>query len=212
MVNLPKIIGISGNATVGKDLFYKLLSRRLIDTQVKRFAFADALKEEVAPMILSEYGFNINKCSKEQKELIRPFLVNYGKKKRDETNGRYWIDILDNQVKHFHGQNQEAVACITDCRYDVYEDDEVSWIKEENDGILVHIQKFTLVSGKQIFIPPANNDEAENEPKLIKKANYKIIWPDLLGNEDYINLNNNYHILVKGLNDYIEEFVKWLKR
>jgi len=213
MAQLPKIIGLSGNSTCGKDLFFKLLSLRMTDTSLTRFALADELKYETDPIIKAKYGFSIFNCTPEQKEKVRPFLVSYGNKKRKETNGKYWIDILDDKIKKFQGNNPDSIPCVCDIRYSVYEDDEADWIKEECGGILVHIQKYKIIDGQRIFTNPINNHEAKNEPILIKKANYKIIWEDVLGeNASCNNSNENFQILVKRLNDHIEEFIKWLNR
>ena len=213
MATLPKVIGISGNATVGKDLFFKLLSLRMTDKILTRFALADELKLEADPFILSKYGFSIFNCTSQQKEKVRPFLVSYGNKKRRETNGRHWIDILDDKIKKFQANNPDAISCVCDIRDNVYENDEADWIKDECGGILVHIKKYKFVNGERVFTEPINVHEAKNEPALIKKANYRIMWEDVLGEDSsYNNSNENFQILVKRLNDHIEEFIKWLNR
>jgi len=185
----------------------------MTDSSLSRFALADAIKSELDPVIKKKYGFSILNCTPEQKEKVRPLLVSHGNKKREETEGRHWIDILDYKIKHFRGIHPEAIPCVCDIRYDFYESDEVNWVKEECDGILVHIQKYKYANGIRVLSPPANKHEAENEPKLIKKANYKVLWENVLGEgSNYNDSSENLQILSKKLNEHIEEFLKWLNR
>jgi hypothetical protein len=62
-----------------------------------------------------------------------------------------------------------------------------------------------MIDGKQVFRQPPNADEAENDPKLIAKANYRVIWPRLLK-------DNDKNVDFDSLNIYVEEFVKYLHR
>ena len=80
-------------------------------------------------------------------------------------------------------KNKNNLVVITDIRYDEYLNDEVSWLKEEVGGFLVHIEKF-FNDGKDIrFVQPINEDESINNPKLRKKADFVLTWPNDL-NED----------------------------
>ena len=55
------MIGISGIAASGKDLFCRLLLKEI---KGQRIALADQLKEEVKPYIISKYGISdfLNSC------------------------------------------------------------------------------------------------------------------------------------------------------
>ena len=66
------VIGLSGVAGVGKDLFFQLLSKKI---NVRRFALADALKREASIWTYKQYGIDALNCSREEKEVIRRFLV-----------------------------------------------------------------------------------------------------------------------------------------
>ena len=210
MIKYPLAIGVSGNFQVGKDLFYHLLKRKI--PNLARYALADILKQESDLEIQKSFKFSIFNCTPAQKEIARPFLVSYGKQKRQETNGRYWISLLNAQIKLARQDNPDIIPCICDCRYDIYENDEVSWIKDELGGILVNVQKYKIVEGKQVFSLPANSDEAENEPNLIKKANYRIIWPNILENSSYVNNPENLEILERELSPWVDEFLKWVRK
>jgi len=197
-------IGVTGLAGSGKDLFIKLLSDRLPNT--KRFALADQLKSILDPEIQANYGFSIFNCTPAQKEIARPFLVGWAREKRIEMKGRYFIELLDPKIKEYKSFYPNSIICISDVRYDDYEKDEAYWVKEENKGILVHIQKYKYVDKKQTFFSPPNEEEARNDPKMLKKANYRIIWPDMSYNS-IEDLDKS-----KILYEYIDEFLKWYNR
>ncbi len=171
---------VSGAARNGKNLFSTLLKERLAlkfpHLTYDEFALADKLKLELRPVVQDLWGIDIFNCIPEEKELIRPLMVIHGKMKRIRTQGRHWINQLVPKLE----ASTANVNTIVDCRYDVYENDEVSWAQKELKGILVHISLFNTVKtpGGSISVPqkPANEDEAENNPKLQAKANYRISW------------------------------------
>jgi hypothetical protein len=199
---MGKIIGISGVAGAGKDLFFSIINNKI---SCKRFALADSLKEESRPHILSLYGIDILNCSREQKNIVRPFLVGAGLTRRKMTNGRYWIEKLEPKIKEFiynyycKDANQEPVyPCVTDIRYSEYENDEVGWLKDEMGGVLVHISRFTKQNGRKVFISPANEEERKQDPKLKAKADYMLEWETQTGSKEQITKT-----LSRGLNDFV---------
>ena len=58
------MIGISGIAASGKDLFCRLLLKEI---KGHRIALADQLKEEINPYIISKFGIDVLNCSTESK-------------------------------------------------------------------------------------------------------------------------------------------------
>jgi len=86
------VIGISGVAGAGKDLFFNLLSNEI---RARRFALADSLKYDVRDWCIRRYGIDPLECSREDKEKIREFLVFHGTFMRKRTQGRFWLDKLD---------------------------------------------------------------------------------------------------------------------
>lgn len=207
---MKRIIGISGVASSGKDTFVELLEKNL--PNVKRFALADNLKKEVWQFIHSSYGVDIFTCSREIKDLLRPILVTHGKFKRISSQGRFWTEALQGDIKNYLNLNPSNIAVISDIRYNLYPKDEVYWLKNEMDGVLVHISRwyddeeegdlggrfFTV----KHYVEPPNQDEKENDPKLISGADYKISWPTLKNNEGKPDLDS--------LNSYAKDFIKFL--
>ena len=181
------VIGLAGVAGSGKDTFYSILSSKI---KAKRFSLADKLKEEVKPWCWKHYGIDPLNCHRHEKELIRDFLVFHAKHMRQKTNGRHWIDKINNDIKN----SEEKYKIITDIRYDDYEADEVSWLKDELKGILIHI---SMIDENGEPIPPANSEEARNNPKLIEKADFRVKWPYKKGCEN----------IQKELSPYVEELI-----
>jgi len=196
------VIGVGGLAGSGKDTFVNLLQAKI--PNVKRFALADSLKAELNPTLIKLYNSDIFTCSRETKDILRPMLVAHGKVRRVLTNGRHWIDILNEKITQCRKDNPDSLICITDIRYDFFPKDEIYFVKEELNGILVHVSRFDWQGQKQAFFTPPNADEAENDPKLQAKANYKVIWPSARKVDGTPDFNS--------LNIYVEEFIKWLQR
>jgi len=194
------MIGISGIAGAGKDLFCKLLLKRIKGTRV---ALADPLKEETRGFILQKYGIDILKCSLEEKNKVRDFLVFYGGIKRYETKGSYWTNKAQKKVDAV-----KNVPIVTDIRYAEYQNDEIHWIKYINKGTLVHLRKYCEVetSGphiRRVYFDPPNEDERRNDPKLMEKADYCIEWPHIE--------NAAPEEIIRTLTPYAKEFAEWYK-
>jgi hypothetical protein len=195
-----KIIGISGVAGSGKDTFYELLSERI---PCQRFSLADELKKEVNQWGRLHYNIDSVCCSREEKEIIRPFLVFHGTTKRHASEGRYWIEKLSDSILN---SNTDSFKIITDIRYDDYENDEVSWLKDELGGVLVHVSQYTNYPDSnegallRRFREPVNSEEARNDPKLKEKSDFQIEW-EFLENGQIYQLSN-----------YIDNFVNWLSQ
>ena len=66
--------------------------------------------------------------------MFREFLVWYGDLKRKQTNGRHWIETMNNILTEYKGD----VALVSDVRYATYPNDELGWVLYEHEGLLVH--------------------------------------------------------------------------
>jgi hypothetical protein len=99
-------------------------------------------------------------------------MVVHGDIKRKQTKGRYWWNLLESQILNLIGEN--IIPIISDCRYDEWQEDEVWWVKEKMKGILIYVTRYDQ-NNKEI--PPANEKEIINNPKIKKKADYLLNWP-----------------------------------
>lgn len=185
-----RVIGLSGYAGSGKDLFFKILSKKL---DIRRYALADELKLDVRDQIKRSHNIDVLNCNREEKNSIRSLLVDYGTEKRKITNGRYWIDKINEKVLPI-----KENICVTDIRYASYEKDEAEWIKEELDGVLVWIDQYTVDhnEGARIMNNAPNEEEAVNGPKIRDYADYVIEW------ECQKDKTKLYH--------HVDNFLTWL--
>lgn len=179
-MKLKKVIGLSGVARAGKDTFAAILMGKLFTAgySVKKIALADPLKGDCDEFCLKYFGFSAFTQVPEEKLLIRPMLVWYGDAQRKRTNGRYWIDkaqqTIDNTDYDFY--------IVSDVRYCHYERDEIHWLKNECKGTVCHIRKWSREYhdldniGGRTFVPPANDHEALNDPKVRALADYQLEW------------------------------------
>jgi len=182
-----KIIGISGFARSGKDLFTTVAQQILTEQGLKteRYALAYELKNDLKDLIETKVGIDVFTEKTEEKNIIRPLLVAYGDVMRKTSEGKYWT----NKVQQRIAKSKSDVVFITDIRYDVYPEDECTWLQNKMNGKLVHITKYklpTMPSGrrfsvkkiKKIYDSAPNEHELLNNPKIIKRADVAIEWQD----------------------------------
>lgn len=204
------IIGVSGVAGAGKDLFVqtciKQLERR--GKTAGSLAIANLLKLEAKDWCLKHYDIDPTLCSREDKEKIREFLVFHGTMKRKASNGRHWINLTSSVLKD--AQQVYDYVFISDVRYSDFEKDEVYWIKEELKGALVHVSQYEIcevldkgswpkTKMDRVFLQPANKEEERNDPVLKSKADYTLEW------EKSRNINKDKYITSE-----VVTFIEWL--
>jgi hypothetical protein len=192
------MIGITGVARSGKDTFYSILAKYFENKGLKadRLAFADDLKKELNPFTIEKFKIDLTKCTNEEKEVIRPLMVSYGKCRRSQTEGKYWTSLLDMKIKNFNKQN--IIPIITDVRYIEYKEDEYSWLKN-NNGILIHISR-KLDNGN--LVQPANIEEKANDNKLKAVADFSVCW------ETCQDTNFLYELMEKNLEKIYELYTR----
>ena len=109
-----KNIGISGVAGCGKNtianIIIKLLQR--LELPYRELSIAKNLKEELTEASLNLYGIDSFKCNREEKDLIRPFLVAHGEIKRKMSNGRHWVNKINNEL--YKGYFKEVLFYVFD--------------------------------------------------------------------------------------------------
>jgi len=183
MKKLTKIIGISGVASCGKDTFASIFENECnkIGKTIKILSLARALKKDCEQFIKEKFGFNVWTEDRNIKEIFRPLLVISGDIQRKRTNGRYWIDILNKEIEAIRGSVDYIL--ITDVRYSIYDKDEAQWIRDELNGVLVHLTK-ELLDGE--ILKPANDHEKLNNPILYNIADFKIIWKEQKNKENLL--------------------------
>jgi hypothetical protein len=167
-----RIVGVAGKALSGKDTFCKILLEELSKMGIsgKRIALADALKQEIRPSLLSKYGIDILNCSPEEKEKVRPELIELGRARRVESEGTFWTKIVMDHIK----ESSEQFFIVPDIRYNVYPEDEAVWV-HKNRGLIVHVTKYFSSNGVRYY-NESNEEEAQNDPLVKNVADYVLEW------------------------------------
>lgn len=199
-----KVIGIAGNATCGKDTYFAL-AKKIIEehydgkVEVRRIAFADFLKSMCFDFCLEVFNINVLNPTKEQKELIRPFLVTVGETLRKKTKGQYFINKARGFIDFLEegrDPSKEIIYFITDVRFATEKKDELQFIKDELGGQLVFIER-TNEFGE--LVPPANQLELDNNAILYQNADDKLRW-ETVGKDNLDSLSGVVKKSLKSLN------------
>lgn len=166
-------IALSGVAGCGKNTVSSIITKLLgrLDLPYKELAIADNLKKELIPSSKELYGIDPSNCSRREKDLIRPFLVAHGEIKRNLSEGRHWVNQVNSKL------DAEKINIITDVRFNKYEKDEVYWVKNEINGVLIHISLYNIKNNQRVFLPPANETEFKNDLLVKKEADFILNWP-----------------------------------
>lgn len=175
------IIGITGAARVGKDSFYQFASEyfKSKGKTCERFAFADELKRDLEEFILSKTGISVWTENTEEKSIIRPLMVEYGKIQRNLSKGQCWIKKLIPALTSCAAD----YIFITDCRFKEFDSDESDFIKASG-GKLIHITRYKTEIGFREEYGPANEEEAKNDPKMKAGADFRFSWEDFKNDKE----------------------------
>jgi predicted DNA-binding protein YlxM (UPF0122 family) len=178
------VVGVSGVARSGKNLFCDLIIEELAKQGyiAKQFALANALKRDCENFLKNQCDLDVYTDNTQQKTLFREFLVWYGDLRRKQTNGRHWIETMDDTISRYTGD----IALVSDVRYAHYANDELTWVTHEHEGLLVHLRRYEKSSSAVIeadgtvkfdYVKPPNEHERINDPKLREGAHFQLDWP-----------------------------------
>ena len=178
------LVGVSGVARSGKNLFCDMVIDELAKQGYigKQFALADALKRDCEGFLRDKCDLDVYSDDTQLKSLFREYLVWYGDLRRKQTNGRHWIETMDNTI----AETECDVAIVSDVRYAHYQNDELGWVLFEHEGLLVHLRRYEKSSSAVIeadgtvkfdYVKPPNEHERINDPKLRDGAHFQLDWP-----------------------------------
>lgn len=186
------IIGVAGYARCGKDTFVKIAINILSNNGYKayRLAFADELKNDIDPFLKEKYGVSAWTSNPLEKDLIRPLLVAHGCGKRNQGDGKYWIEKINNKIQNILSiqekdsyQDYWDFVLISDCRFC----NELEFIQKDWNGEIIHLKRYKNEWQKggqdgsdeylvKVYDPPPNEEERKNDPLVQNAANYKVEW------------------------------------
>ena len=166
LFSYPNIIGIAGAARAGKDTLCRALQREFVKKgvlAVRKSIAGDTVKSDLQEIIERKFNLDSFTEKSEEKEFMRPLLVEYGKMQRAKTQGRYFIERFEPET--------DAINILPDIRYVEYPKDEVQWIKNEVGGFLIFIEREGIYD--------ANDTEKVNNKIIRNLADYTVSWKSL---------------------------------
>ena len=181
------IIGVGGFARSGKDTFVgiakKILAKNGYSSQ--KVSFADSLKRDLEAWLLEKYGISVWTSNDEEKALIRPFLVAHGCGKRIQTQGKYWVDKVDEQIRftnsHEYRDSTNHVYFVSDVRFR----NEANWLHEKWAGELIHLKRWSTKEVRdgygdnvfaKVFDAAPNEEEKLQDPLVVEVADQNVEW------------------------------------
>lgn len=185
-----KILGITGVARSGKDTLARCIVKAFPSVRFEVVSLAHQLKIETRQEIYERFKIDSFTSKTEEKTIIRQFLVDYAAKKRSETNGSYFTDIINSKVINL--MESGVVPIISDLRYAEYQFSELQWFKSL-DGFMIHVTKYYFHDNKWEILGPANVDEFNNDSIMMKNSDAHIIWQEGLSEE--IILSKRYDLI-----------------
>ena len=194
-----KVIGLTGFARSGKDSFFKLSTEYLKSHGIvtKRYALADALKADINEFLIDKIGISAFSDNVDEKKIIRPLLVEYGRCKRVQSDGKYWTGLLEKSINK--DSNDIDIAFVTDVRYALYNEDEIFWLQNDMEGELIHISQYRDINGSRAYLPSPNGDESENDPILRKHADLFFEWEHVMQGD-----TPNWEIMKSNITQFID--------
>jgi hypothetical protein len=160
-MNKIKLISITGTRLVGKDTLYKLL--RELDDRFVRVSFADELKALFEDISFTLFDRRVDQLSPEQKEILRPWLIQVGTKAREKD-----INIWAKKVEGFIDDSifNGRIPVITDMRF-----------KSEHDFYKnIYGDGMFLINLSRNGAPDPTDEEKIYGPEVAKLADYSLTW------------------------------------
>ncbi len=158
-----KLLSISGTRSVGKDTLYHRL--RTLNPAFRRYAFADAVRNDLAPFIQLHYGFDIWNCTPEEKEIARPLLIAHGMgmRAKDEL---HWVKIIARQLESDLAANPDMIGTLNDGRFI----NECTFFRDR------YGEAFKQVNVTRVGSPTPTDEEEKHYRQVAAMADRHLSW------------------------------------
>lgn len=165
-------------ARAGKDTFAATLAKIISAENNKHcqiISFAHALKDDIDSFLLGRIGISAFTQDTKEKTIIRPLLVAYGMTMRT-LDPFYWVSKVESLITT--NIANDVVSLVTDVRFP----NEVDFIKKYPcESCVVHLNRTDKLGN---LIPPANQEEADNDPACAKLSSVDLTWPTFGDDQD----------------------------
>lgn len=157
------IIALTSTRRCGKDTIYQHFHS--LNRNIVRFAFADALKEDLRPLISKQFGFDIMDCTTDQKELVRDILIAYGMTWR-AVDPLHWVKVVVNQISSAKTVAPSIIPCVTDVRFE----NEAQYLRDTFGA------RFSLINLMRDGSPPPTEEEKKHFKQVAEMADSHLKW------------------------------------
>lgn len=185
-----RVLLIAGNATSGKDTFFSCLKKIYGDLHVKRYGFADKVKECLDEPCEELFHKKIADLTPAEKEGFRPVMVAYANLART-INSNVWVDKVSSSILHAASLHEDSpLNVVCDCRFE----NELNFFLDNPlyDAKLLYITRYDCFG---TIIPPANSCEELNNTVLKNRADWHLEW---------LTAGSHKEFLVKITSEFIE--------
>lgn len=163
----PLIVGLAAPRASGKDTLCHLLTT--LNPLVRRRAFGDAVKDDLAPFVFQHHGVDIHTVEGHDKEVLRPYLIAHGCAMR-ERDPEHWVKKVIAQIGAVWSQwpsyQEPLIPCVTDHRFP----NEVKLMRETYGAA------FRLISLAREGAPVPTDEEMKHTAKVAEMADFHLVW------------------------------------
>lgn len=179
----PLVLGVTGTKCAGKDTLFCRL--HTLDSRFMRRAFADRLKQDVAPLIRQHLGYDPSNLSPEEKEVVRHTWIGWGMTCRAK-DPLYWVKVVVGDIDHhWSWSDTPVIPIVTDVRFP----NEAEYLREH------YGRAFKLVNLTREGQPPPTTEEEKHFRQVAGMADFHLTW----GNDT-----------IKGQLAHAERLIGWL--
>jgi hypothetical protein len=161
MIKPQLALALGFTRQVGKDTLCERLCQ--LDSRFRRFAFADALRRELAPFLQQQFGIDIWTCMPEQKEFCRPYLILHGMTRRSQDPD-YWVKKTLDEIEEALAREPDICPIAVDARFS----NEIHILRRDLGARIIHVTRDGA--------PEPTGEEQKHYAGLIPLADVHFHW------------------------------------
>lgn len=161
---IPLVIGIHGPRGAGKDTLFARLSE--LEPRCVRMAFADRLKQDVAPLVREHMRYDPEALTPAQKEAVRPLWIGWGMACR-AMDPLHWVKVVVGDIDHRWTWDEEPfIPVVTDVRFE----NEAGHLRDHFGSA------FRLINLVREGAPPPTDEEEKHYRQVAAMADIDLHW------------------------------------
>lgn len=158
------VIGLAATRKSGKDTLAAHLAA--LDPRFERRAFASRLKQDVAPLIREQLGYDPDNLTDEQKEVCRHAWIGWGMACRAK-DPLHWVKVVVGDIDHqWAYADRPFFPTVTDVRFC----NEEAYLRSH------YVRAFRLINLTREGAPPPTDEEEKHFRQVAAMADYHMHW------------------------------------